>query len=92
MDRQSNVVFYAVGSCARSESRRKSAGWAICTHVERPIVVSDRRHRRVIDLFQETLRFCASSEQLTLKGLFFSSVFDKPAITAALNGWEGDLG
>jgi hypothetical protein len=46
----------------------------------------------VIDLLQETLRFCASCEQLTLKGLFFSSVFDEPAITAALNGWEGDLG
>jgi hypothetical protein len=44
----------------------------------------------VIDLFEETLRFCASGEQLALKGLFFSSVFDEPAITAGLNGWEGD--
>ncbi len=92
MNGERNVVIYAVRGYARSESCRKAAGWAVCTQVERPIVVSDRRHRRVIDLFEETLRFCASSEQLTLKGLFFSSVFDEPAITAGLNSWEGDLG
>jgi hypothetical protein len=46
----------------------------------------------VIDLFEKTLRFRASGEQLTLKGLFFSVVFDESAIAAGLNGWEGDLG
>jgi hypothetical protein len=46
----------------------------------------------VIDLFEETLRFCASCEQLTLKGLFFSDVFDEPAIAARLDAWKGDLG
>jgi hypothetical protein len=49
----------------------------------------------VIDLFEETLRFCASGEQLTLKGLFFSSVFDEPAIaaglTAAMPEESGDI-
>jgi len=26
-----------------------------------------------------------------LKGLFFSEVFDEPAIAARLDGWKGDL-
>jgi hypothetical protein len=46
----------------------------------------------VIDLLEKTLRFYASGEQLTLKGLFFSCVFDEPTITAGLDAWEGDLG
>src|SRR6266851_4157134 len=86
------MVIYAVRGYARSESCRKAAGGAICTHVERPIVVSGRRHRIVIDLFEETLRFGASCEQLTLKRLFFSDVFDEPAIAARLDAWKGELG
>jgi len=27
-----------------------------------------------------------------LKGLFFSDVFDEPAIAARLDAWKGDLG
>ncbi len=92
MNGERNMVIYAVRGYARSKSCRKAAGWAICTHVERPIVVSGRRHRRVIDLFEQTLRFCATCEQLSLKGLFFSDVFDEPAIAACLDAWKGDLG
>jgi hypothetical protein len=43
-------------------------------------------------LFEKTLRFCASGEQLTFEGLFFSGVFDEPMITAGLDGRKGDLG